>query len=335
MAHHNVGVRLVVTGVLAGLAMGYALQRTKLALHGSFVGWPDHVPRVFRTWILAVAIGAVGLTVIYAGDWWPELNEGLAFRPVANTIGGIVLGFGMVLAVTSASGLFYNLGAGTVTCLTGLIGFVVGDAVGGWIDLPGAGVIAAGEGATLPGVLDVPRWTVAVPFAAVTVVVLARVPVREESTRVRDQLGWVVGGVVLGVALVGSWVLAGLGGHDFGPNTEGAVSSLLRGRPDRWEGAFVLALIPGAAVAALTTSVWALTRVHAGRLARLVVGGFLLGLGGQIAGGCNLGHGLSGVAQLGLSSWLVVGAIVVGIVLGRRLLAVTEEELHELGDRLG
>lgn len=328
-------MRLVVTGVLGGLAMGYALQRTKLALHGSFVGYPDRLPRVFRTWILAVTIGALGLTVIYAADWWPELNQGLAFRPAANTVGGLILGFGMVLAVTSASGLFYNLGAGTITCLIGLVGFVLGDAIGGWIELPGGGVIGAGEQATLPGVLHVPRWTVSVPLAVLVIVGLALRPARSEKPRVRDQLGWIVGGTVLGVALVASWALAGAGGHDFGPNTEGAVSSLIRGQPDRWEGAFVLALIPGAAVAALTTSAWELSRAHAGRLVKLLVGGLLLGLGGQIAGGCNLGHGLSGVAQLGLSSWLVVAAIIGGIVVGRRVLAVTEDELHELGDRLG
>ncbi|MCZ7531249.1 MAG: YeeE/YedE family protein [Acidimicrobiia bacterium] len=327
---------LLVTGVGAGLAMGYALQRTKLALHGSFAGLPDRIPRVFRTWLLAVMIGVLGLTAVFASDMWPQLSRGLPFRPLPNIVGGLLLGFGMVLAVTTASGLFYNLGSGAVTCLVGLVGFMAGDAIGGWFEFPGdKGVLAAGEGATLPGVLDVPHWSVAVPLAVVVILALAFWPVSPEAPRARDQLGWVVGGTVLGLALVGAWILAGVGGHDFGPNTEGFVSSLIRGQPDEWEGSFVVALIPGAAAAALLASSWSLSRAHAGRLLRLFVGGLLLGLGGQIAGGCNLGHGLSGVAQLSLSSWLVVAAIVGGIMGGRRVLTVTEAELHEMGDRLG
>lgn len=330
------GMRLVVTGLFAGLAMGYALHRTKLALHGSFAGLPDRIPRVFRTWLLAVMIGVLGLTVVFASDAWPQLSRGLPLRPIPNIVGGILMGFGMVLAVTTASGLFYNLGAGAVTCLVGLAGFVLGDAAGGWLELPGdKGILRAGEDATVPGVLGVPHWTVAVPFAVAVIVLLAYWRTPGERPRQRDQLGWLVGGVVLGVALVASWILAGIGGHDFGPNTEGFVSSLIRGEPDGWEGSFVMALIPGAAVAAVVASSWELSRAHTGRLVRLALGGLFLGLGGQIAGGCNLGHGLSGVAQLSISSWIVVGAIVAGIMVGRRLWSVTAEELRDMGDRLG
>jgi len=45
----------------------------------------------------------------------------------------------------------------------------------------------------------------------------------------------------------------------------------------------------------------------------VAVGGFLLGAGGWIAGGCNLGHGLSGAAQLNVSSWVVVASMAAGV----------------------
>ncbi len=183
---------LIVTGVGAGLAMGYALQRTKLALHGSFAGLPDRIPRVFRTWLLAVMIGVLGLTAVFASDAWPQLSRGLPFRPLPNIVGGLLLGFGMVLAVTTASGLFYNLGSGAVTCLVGLVGFMAGDAIGGWFEFPGdKGVLAAGEGATLPGVLDVPHWSVAVPLAVVVILGLAFWPVSPEAPRAWiSWVGW-------------------------------------------------------------------------------------------------------------------------------------------------
>ncbi|MBA3368101.1 MAG: YeeE/YedE family protein, partial [Geodermatophilaceae bacterium] len=49
------------------------------------------------------------------------------------------------------------------------------------------------------------------------------------------------------------------------------------------------------------------------RYLRLVAGGFLLGAGGWIAGGCNLGHGLSGMAQLNVSSLMVVICMALGV----------------------
>ena len=42
-----------------------------------------------------------------------------------------------------------------------------------------------------------------------------------------------------------------------------------------------------------------------------------MGAGGWIGGGCNLGHGLSGVAQLNVSSLVVVVCMAAG-VLGTR-----------------
>lgn len=334
---HNGVVRLVVTGVVAGVLLGYALQRSKLSLHTTWAGLPDGRWIVFRTWLLGVMIGVLGLTAIYASGAWSQLNEGLPLRPFPNALGGLLLGIGLVLALTSASGLFYNLGAGSVTCVVGIAGFTIGDAVGGWFELPGhRAVLDAGEGATLPGWLGVPHWVVAVPLALVVIGLLVRWrPGARDRPELPDQWPWLAGGAALGLTLVGAWALAGIGGHDFGPNTEGAVSSLLRGDPNRWEGAFVLALVPGAFVAAGTTGALRFARSHAGRLARLLLGGIVLGLGGQIAGGCHLGHGLSGVAQLGIGSWLVAASIVAGVVVGRRFVEISEEELAELGPLLG
>ncbi|MEJ7771441.1 MAG: YeeE/YedE thiosulfate transporter family protein [Geodermatophilaceae bacterium] len=48
-------------------------------------------------------------------------------------------------------------------------------------------------------------------------------------------------------------------------------------------------------------------------LPTVLVGGFLLGAGGWIAGGCNLGHGLSGMAQLNVSSIVVVICMALGV----------------------
>jgi len=46
-----------------------------------------------------------------------------------------------------------------------------------------------------------------------------------------------------------------------------------------------------------------------------LIGGFLILFGARLAGGCTSGHGISGVAQLSVSSILATGAMFVGGIL--------------------
>lgn len=54
------------------------------------------------------------------------------------------------------------------------------------------------------------------------------------------------------------------------------------------------------------------TKSTAVRMALAFVAGFLLLLGARIADGCTSGHGISGMAQLAVSSFITVGAMFVG-----------------------
>ncbi|MBW8270029.1 YeeE/YedE thiosulfate transporter family protein [Caldovatus aquaticus] len=49
-----------------------------------------------------------------------------------------------------------------------------------------------------------------------------------------------------------------------------------------------------------------------GRFAMAFAGGFLMLLGARIADGCTSGHGLSGMAQLAIGSFIAVGAMFAG-----------------------
>ncbi len=51
------------------------------------------------------------------------------------------------------------------------------------------------------------------------------------------------------------------------------------------------------------------------RYVQLALGGVLIGAGGLIAGGCNLGHGVSGAAQLSISSFVAVAGMIGGVAL--------------------
>lgn len=90
-----------------------------------------------------------------------------------------------------------------------------------------------------------------------------------------------------------------------------------------WGFVFVVAIIVGGAIAALTggefanewlSPIWE-ARFGDGVALRAAVafgGGMLMAFGARLAGGCTSGHGISGTLQLNLASWITVLCIFVG-----------------------
>ncbi len=307
----------MLTGAVAGIVMGYVLQRGQLCFHSAIRSSLDGRFLLARGWLLGVSLAAVGLGVLFLVPGTGGLNQGLAFRPVANVVGGLVIGIGMVVARSCVSGLFYKLGSGMLGALVGLAGWAVGELVARLLTVPGPTVLAGGDGATVPGLLGVPRLVVAVLLLLVVVIALRLRPGSE--TPVHDwSWGWGRIGVGLGVAITSGWALAALGGSSFGPSSVGAVTSIAGGSPNYWLITFLLGIVAGGSLSSGTAGGFWLRGEEPVRYVQLATGGLLLGAGGWIAGGCNLGHGLSGVAQLNLSSLVVVAAMVTGVWGARR-----------------
>jgi uncharacterized protein len=303
---------LLVGGAVAGLAVGYVLQRGQLCFHAAFRGLVERRAALFKAWLLAAVIAAVGLAVLDAVGPW-TMSTSLALRPVPNLVGGLTFGIGMAIAASCVSGLFYKLGAGMAGALVGLVGWASGELAADLVRLPGARLLEGRE--TLPTLLGLPRMAVAVVVAAVVVLALSRT--RQEASAHPWQWTWPVAGLALGLATTLTWLAAGASGARFGASTSGAVASVADGSPAWWRIAFLLALVPGATVAARTAGGWWLRGEAGVRYAQLAAGGALMGAGARWAGGCNLGHALSGVAQLNLSSLLVVGSMIGGIAIAR------------------
>ncbi len=300
------------TGAAAGLAMGYVLQRGQLCFQSMFASALAGRVLLLRGWLLGVAIASVGLSVLYLVPWSRGLNTGLPFKPVADIAGGLTVGAGMAVASSCVSGLFYKLGSGMLGALVGLGGWIAGELTARHIHLAGPTVLAGGPAATFSGVLGVPRLALSVLFLALVAVALWRWRTAEQPAYPwqwkAPQLG-----VALGLVTIAGWVLAKAGGSSFGPSTVGAAASVAAGSPNWWLIAFLLAIVAGAAIAVRTAGGWWLRGETPVRYGQLAAGGFLLGAGGWIAGGCNLGHGLSGAAQLNVSSWVVIASMAAGV----------------------
>jgi hypothetical protein len=68
------------------------------------------------------------------------------------------------------------------------------------------------------------------------------------------------------------------------------------------------------------------------RAARAAAGGLLMGAGGSVAHGCNIGHGLTGVSLLSLGSLLATASMASGALLTWRLLLAPRPRLRGRDD---
>ncbi|WP_372618878.1 YeeE/YedE thiosulfate transporter family protein [Falsiroseomonas sp.] len=99
-------------------------------------------------------------------------------------------------------------------------------------------------------------------------------------------------------------------------------ASHLAGAKSWWQVALVIGIALGALLSATLSgsrrrgvaAVWKRVTPYGagGRFAMAFAGGFIMLLGARIADGCTSGHGISGMAQLALGSFIAVGAMFAG-----------------------
>lgn len=120
---------LALGGLLAGVVFGFLLQKGQVSSYSVIVGqflMVDHtVLKIMLTAIITGSIGVYGMLSL-------GLIDGLLVKPallVANLVGGLVFGVGMVgLGYCPGTGVA-ALGAGSRHALFGLLGMLVGAAL--------------------------------------------------------------------------------------------------------------------------------------------------------------------------------------------------------------
>ena len=310
-----------------------------------------------RMWMLAIAVAMIGFNVMVGLGWIEAKNSvyaGSRLIWLSNIVGGLMFGFGMVLASGCGSKTLVRIGGGILKSL--LVFCVL--AIAAYATLRGITAVARvatvdAVAITLPAGQDLPsllahasgidRKTLALALGiGLGAVIIAWCLSRAEG-RSADVL---LAGVGLGAIVAGVWWVSGRMGYlAEHPQTLEAVFLATNTRSMEsltfvapiaytvdWLILFsdkskvltigivsTLGVIVGSAVVALATRSFRWEGFGGTEdTANHIVGATLMGVGGVTAMGCTVGQGITGVSTLAVGSFIALAAIMAGGVLGLR-----------------
>jgi hypothetical protein len=308
-----------------------------------------------RMWVLAIGVAMIGFNAMVSLGW-VEAGKSIYAPPrliwLSNLVGGLLFGFGMVLASGCGSKTLVRIGGGS---LKALVVFVV-LGIAAYATMRGAVGMARVAtldtvAITLPSGQDLPslaahwsglsRTTLALAVGGGLGLALIAWALARPEGRSADVL---VAGVGIGGVVVGTWWVSGVLGHlaehpqtleeaFIGTNSQ-RMESLTFVAPIAYTIDWLILFSDNSKV--LTIAIVTTLGVVAGSAAAAAAGrnfrweGFggtedtanhlagaaLMGVGGVTAMGCTVGQGLSGVSTLAVGSFIAFAGIVVGAVLG-------------------
>jgi uncharacterized protein len=329
-------------GLLIGLAYGIVALLSGFCLISSLRGWwADGDGRLIRTFALALAV-AVMATQWLAGYGAVDLTKSVYLQPSFSVplmfAGGLLFGYGMVLANGCGSRALVLLGRGNLRSLVVVI------VLGITAQMTLRGLIAPVRVAflqvsstkpahlTLPELLSTAGGEGSARLIAASVISLGLIIFAFAHAPFRRAGGQIIAGIAVGLLVAAGWFATGyLGADDFNP---AAVTSLTfiapiadtvqyvmlsTGLTLNFGIAMVAGVFTGSLLAALVTRRFRLEGYTSPQhMLRSIGGAALMGSGGTMALGCSIGQGLTGVSTLALSSFVAAAGILLGSAAGLR-----------------
>jgi len=343
---------LVGGGLVLGLILGGVVQYSRFcmsAVVSNFVLMRDC--RQLHAFLLAISVAVVG-TQLLNMTGLIDLNESAYLAPKIDwtgaILGGLLFGIGTILAGGCIGRTVVRVGEGNIGALIALIvmGIVAAVTMYGPLEpvrvsLYQATVIEIPpEMASIPGMLhfSAPYLVALFVILCLSIVVLTG---KKNHSRVL-----LVAGSILGLLIVAGWWITGNLSQDLfsmhrpssltyaGPLAQSgymlATGSVL-GEGAQFGVTLLIGTLLGSFITAMLTGGFRWNAPKAHHLNSIIIGGSLMGFGAILAGGCNIGNGLTGMSALSVRSLVAVIAIFAGMRIG--VYWLTLSEMHTLRNR--
>jgi uncharacterized protein len=338
------GANIVVfAGLVIGLAYGAVALLSGFCLMSGLRGWwAEGDGRLIRTYALALGV-AIAAVQLLSARGVVDLGKSIYLQPSFSAplmfFGGLLFGYGMVLANGCGSRALVLLGRGN------LRSFVVVIVLGIAAQMTLKGLIAPARIAVLqmsqtsPAIISLPALLSALGISGTFARTLAASTISGSliifafaHTPFQRAWGQIAAGIAVGLLVTAGWFATGyLGADDFNP---APVTSLTFIAPiaDAVQYAmlstgltlnFGITMVAGVFAGSLVTAL-ATRRFHwegftsPRHMLRGIGGAALMGAGGAMAYGCSIGQGLTGLSTLALASFVAVAGILLGTAAGLR-----------------
>jgi uncharacterized membrane protein YedE/YeeE len=349
---------VVFAGLVLGLLLGLVGQATRFCVRGVIADWVQLNNRErFAGWMLAVGVGAIGLQAL-AATGLVDATRTLAWSPrlawVSSIVGGLIFGYGMILADGCPQRSLVKAGSGSlrsavvavvaalaaVMTLRGVLAPARANLLDVWsVQLSGPqdlGNVIATSASMSTGAL---RWVLAALVLAATLVYAWR----KHRNALRQT--WAAG-ISVGLILIAALYVTGHQGF-VAEHPETLEAAWLGTQSNRPEGLnftaplasaldlltlwtdkatvptfgvmLVLGVLLGSFASARLRREFKLEGFESPReFGEHVLGAVMMGFGGVTALGCSIGNGVTGLAWLSSGSMLAVAGISVGAWLALR-----------------
>lgn len=172
---------IIITSSICGLIAGFVMHRSSFCVTGMFRDmflFKDFY--MIRMLLLLIVISMVifelgTLSGVFAANPFPLLGP----PSLATLLGGMLFGFGMVLAGGCVVGTLYKMGSGSVLSLVAFIGLLAGSAFYAeihhlWLPMAKATSITSGK-VTLPQLLETSSYSLTFPLSIAGAIYLFKV----------------------------------------------------------------------------------------------------------------------------------------------------------------
>lgn len=338
-------------GLTIGLALGWISRYSRFCTMGAIADWyaSGDTARL-RMWLLAIATAIVGTQALIATNAI-DVKDSFYIAPrilwLSNILGGLIFGFGMVMASGCGGRTLVRIGGGSLKALVvflvmAIIAFMTMRGILGTLRVNTVEQI----GITLSTRQDLASLFGLNPVLVAAVAITGLLFFIFTSQPLLRQPRLIAGGLIIGLLVVAGWFTTGnigfvledpntLEPRFVGTNTRGIESltfvaplayalDLLMFWSDRSRAitfgiATVSGVVMGAFIHAVASREFRLEGFQNRQdLSRHLLGAALMGFGGVVAFGCTIGQGITGLSLLALGSVLTSLSIVAGAWLGLR-----------------
>ena len=319
---------LLWSGLVVGLLFGINGQWSGFCLNRALKGgWESGARQKAQAFALALVVSVLGAQLLSAYEWVDlstSIYRGNGASWLFVILGGMLFGYGMMLANGCGARAVVLLGQGNLRSLTVLLCL----GISAYMTLTGLlapGRLMLAQATTLPahGLYEFEATT---RFALIGLLVLALLVFVFWRGSIFKHQKDLISGVVVGLLITAGWFVTGwLGADEFEPAPSASLTFIAPiGETIQYTMiatgmrlGFGVTVMVGVVLGSFAAAKWSKTFRLQGfatpsEMLRYMGGGTLMGVGGALAMGCSIGLGLTGFSPLTYASMLAFAAMLAG-----------------------